>query len=254
MVAIASHIVVDDVWKSFGGIQAVRGLSLDIDQRHITGLIGPNGAGKTTVFNLITGVLKPDRGSITLDGQQLSGRSPDSIVHLGVARSFQDLRLFSRMSTLDNVLVAQPWKGNYVQQLVRPARQVGVDVEAARALLERVGLGGYDALPAGGLTYAQQKTLAIARLLATGARFLLLDEPMSGLDDAAVSSMLALLGTLADQGVGLCVVEHNMEVIRRLCTRVAFLANGQCLAVGEPGEIMARDDLAELFFGRPPNG
>lgn len=249
--ASMSTISITGVHRSFGGLHAVRGLSLQIDQDHITGLIGPNGAGKTTVFNLITGILRPDSGSVTLDGQELSRLSPSAIVRLGVARSFQEVRTFLRMTALENVMVAQPWQGGYLRQLMVPSRASGVDVEAARVLLGRVRLDKVENRIAGSLSYAQQKVLAVARLLATGARFLLLDEPASGLDEASVRQMVELLKELSADGVGICVVEHSMDVIRSLCDRVAFMADGQCVAVGPLDEIMGRADLAELFFGSP---
>lgn len=244
-----SSICLRGVSKRFGGIQAVDQLDIDLDQDVINGLVGPNGAGKTTVFNLITGVIRADAGSITLNGRELIGQRPQEVVKAGVARSFQDLRLFVRMTVLENVLVAQRWNGGTLGYLVLPAERAGLDVEAARGLLKRLGLSKFEERPASSLSYAQLKVLAIARLLATGASFLLLDEPASGLDEAAVKSMIGLLRELSQQGVGISVVEHNMGVIRELCDRVAFMADGKCIAVGRPDEVMARQDLVDLFFG-----
>jgi len=243
-----------DVTKSFGGIRALDNLSLTLEEGRITGLIGPNGAGKTTAFNLITGFLEPDTGSIVYRGRELRGAKPHEISRLGIARSFQDLRLFPRMTVLDNVVVALP--GQREEGLLFAFFAAPRVVSAERGnlrqgyeLLAFVGLAEKAGELAEDLSYAEQKLLALARLLATQANLLLLDEPASGLDPTSVEVIMALIRRLPNYGKTICVIEHNLDVIKGLADPVVFLNEGRAIASGAPAHIMANPQLADIYFG-----
>jgi ABC-type branched-subunit amino acid transport system ATPase component len=241
--------------KSFGGIRALSNLSLALSQGTITGLIGPNGAGKTTAFNVITGFLSPDAGGVFYRGVEITGLTPYRVARLGVARSFQDLRLFQRMTVLDNVLVARPQQsgerlGHALIAGARSRKEEAANREAALAYLDFVQLGGKAAEVAENLSYAEQKLLALARLLASEAELLLLDEPTSGLAPTTVGDMLALIRKLRDHGKTVCVIEHNLDVIKGLSERVVFLDGGEAIAMGTPETIMADPRLGDIYFGR----
>jgi branched-chain amino acid transport system permease protein len=241
--------------KSFGGIRALSNLSLVLPQGTITGLIGPNGAGKTTAFNVITGFLPPDGGTVFYRGVEITGLAPYRVARLGIARSFQDLRLFQRMTVLDNVLVARPGQsgeriGRAVLRGRRSKREEMENLDTALAYLDFVQLLPMAGELAVNLSYAEQKLLALARLLATEAELLLLDEPTSGLAPTTVGDMLALIRKLTDRGKTVCVIEHNLDVIKGLSERVVFLDGGEAIATGTPETIMADPQLADLYFGR----
>jgi branched-chain amino acid transport system permease protein len=242
------------VSKNFGGLKAVNQCTMDLAEGEIVGLIGPNGAGKTTLFNVITGVYSPDTGSVSFEGKDISGLPAHRITGLGIARSFQDLRLFHNMTVLDNVLVARPRQTgeNLIWAFLRPdqvARQERENREKALAYLRFVGLAGKADELAGNLSFAEQKLLSLARLLATEARLILLDEPASGLDSKVMEDLFPLVKELVKFGKTICIVEHNMEVIRAMVDEIVFLNEGQVLARGTPQQIMNAPELAEIYFG-----
>jgi ABC-type branched-subunit amino acid transport system permease subunit/ABC-type branched-subunit amino acid transport system ATPase component len=243
------------VTKQFGGIRALSNLSLALPEGTITGLIGPNGAGKTTAFNVITGFLPPDTGTVRYRGRDITGLPPYRVARLGIARSFQDLRLFQRMTVLDNVLVARPSPlGESAARAIAGGAAVrraeARDLDAALASLEFVELADKAGEVAENLSYAEQKLLALARLLATEADVLLLDEPTSGLAPTTVDAMLDIVRRLPERGKTVCIIEHNLDVIRGVSDRVAFLDGGEAIAAGSPEAIMADPRLADLYFGR----
>ncbi len=245
---------VRDVSKHFGGIRAVEHLSFSLAEGRSTSLIGPNGAGKTTVFNLITGFLPCDTGGVWFKGCRISGLPPHRIAHLGIARSFQDLRLFSRMSVLDTVLVVR--KGQSGENLfyaflnpIRVAQEERANREAAMAYLEFVGLADRARVLTEDLSFAEQKLLVIARLLATEAECLLLDEPMSGLDLASARKMCGMIRELVQGGKTVCLIEHNLDVVKEASDWIVFLDQGQAVATGAPEEILKDRNLAEIYFG-----
>lgn len=251
---MSTLLELDDVTKRFGGIVAVDSLSFSVLEGSVTGLVGPNGAGKTTCFNLITGFLRPDHGEIRYRGGSLSHRNPPEIYELGIARSFQNLRLFAELSVLENVMLAVPSQsGENVLRALLPSGRRRRDErrarETARECLATVGLSGHDYVRAANLSYPEQKLLSLARLLATGAELLLLDEPASGLDQASVELMQQLIRSLLGIGKTVCLVEHNLDVIRALSDHVVFMDRGAAVAVGEPHEIFSQQNLAELYFG-----
>jgi branched-chain amino acid transport system ATP-binding protein len=233
--------------KRFGGVVAAADVDLDLPPGIVTALVGPNGAGKTTLFNLITGNLKPDSGAIELRGQSLRDGDPRAAARLGIARSFQDLRLFEQMSVFENVLTvmersALPWQpGGRVAARVRR--------EKVDATLETVGLAAWRDARAIDLGYAQQKFLSLARILVTDATLWLLDEPASGLDPASYARFVNLVRGRLAHGITICLIEHNLDVVQGISDRIAFLDQGTVLAAGEPRAILNDPKLAAIYFG-----
>lgn len=248
------YLAVAGLNKRFGGLQALNDCTFTAAQGRITCLVGPNGAGKTTIFNVITGFLRPDAGSVRFRAQALDGLRPQAVVRAGVARSFQNLRLFQDLTALDNVLVGQPrqFGEEPLGAIFRPlhtARALRERRRQAADILAHVGLGGRTGDFVRNLSYGEQKLLSIARILATGAELLLLDEPTSGLSGAAQESVMALLRRLQDDGKTLLVVEHNTRVVQQIADEVLFLHQGQLIAQGTPAAIIGDPALAEIYFG-----
>lgn len=246
-------VVGRNLTKRFGGIVAVNDFTIELKAGIVVGLIGPNGAGKTTAFNLLTGFLAPTSGQVIFNGRNITGLKPHQIVRSGVARSFQDLRLFTRMTALENVMVALPGQSgdSVVSVLVSPGR-IGREEAAnylrAMEILKFVGLQHKAEETADNLSYAEEKLLVIARLLATGADVLLFDEPLSGLDPNTLRGIFPIIRKLAEDGKTICVIEHNLDVIRSVCDHVVFLDDGRGLAEGAPEALLANPALAERYF------
>jgi ABC-type branched-subunit amino acid transport system ATPase component len=245
---------ISGVAKRFGGILAVDGISCELAEGRITGLIGPNGAGKTTLFNLVTGFLPVDRGAVRYRGREITGLPPYQIANLGIARSFQDLRVFARMTVVDNVMLArQRQPGENIALALfgfgRVSAQEKLNRERVMDYLEFVRLADKAHELAENLSYAEQKLLVIARLLATEADLLLLDEPTSGLDPNTVGEMIELVRGLITRGKTVCIIEHNLDVVKDLSDWIVFLDQGQAVAAGRPEDIMSDRKLAEIYFG-----
>lgn len=242
------------VTKRFGGITATEDLDIDLRQGTITALVGPNGAGKTTVFNLLTGFIAPDGGSVTLNGAELVGRTPDYIARLGVVRSFQDVRMIQRVTCLQNVMMAvQDQPGERLAPLFFGGSAVKRGETAARQKamewLSFVGMSDFADAPAGALSYGQSKLISLARLLATEAPVLLLDEPASGIDLKWLDKMLDLVEAVREQGRTVCIVEHNLHVVGRLADHTYFMELGRITAEGTIDELTSSPRLAEAYFG-----
>ena len=240
--------------KRFGGLQALNECSFTADEGRITCLVGPNGAGKTTIFNLITGFLRADAGRMQFRGKSLDGLRPQAVVRAGVARSFQNLRLFQDLTAVDNVLVGQPhhFGEEPFGAIFRPwhtARALRRRRADATAILDHVGIAARAGEFVRNLSYGEQKLLSIARLLATGADLLLLDEPTSGLSGAALDGVMMLLRRLQGDGKTLLVVEHNTRVVQQIADEVLFLHQGQLIAQGTPAAITGDPALAKIYFG-----
>jgi branched-chain amino acid transport system permease protein len=254
-VSADSDIVrVEDLAKHFGGIYAVNGVNLVLRENQITALIGPNGAGKTTIFNLITGVLTPDRGRVYLRGRDITGKPLNEVANLGMARSFQDTRLFRRLTVLENVAMAVPRQtGENVASLaLRPLRSRRGEEETlakAMAYLELIEMADMAHVLVANLGYGEQKVVAIARLLATESPVLLLDEPTSGIDPAALDDMIALVLRLKALGRTICVVEHSLHVVEKLADHVIFMEEGRVTAEGTIEELTSQQRLVEVYFG-----
>jgi branched-chain amino acid transport system permease protein len=238
---------------SFGGLKAVDDVSLTLRPGAVTGLVGPNGAGKTTLFNLLSGLLPPTTGRVFFGDRDITRMSLDARARAGIVRSFQDIRLFLGLSCRDNLLVALTPPED---EGILPIRRLLVarGGEAARRrradeLLAHIGLTQAADTPAADLSYAEQKLLMIARLLATDAECYLLDEPMSGLDEAGRDRILELLREAAASGATICLVEHSIDVMNKVCSRIAFLADGALLREGTTAEITGDKELATIYFG-----
>ena len=254
MAAEPAILSVQGLARSFGGIHAVDDCSFDVQPGLITGLIGPNGAGKTTVFNLITGFLSANQGSIRLQGKEILGLSPHRVERLGVVRTFQHLRLWSKMSVLENVLLgcATP-AGENVFSLFLRTGVVRAEEQRARErameVLQFFGLAERARELAEDLAYPEQKLLSMARIFATDAPVLLLDEPTSGLDSESLGRIVPMVRRLVDHGKTVLLIEHNMELISELSDQVVFLHQGRVLAAGAPAEITRDPALTEIYFG-----
>lgn len=243
-----------DLSKNFGGIVAVRELNLDLRRGVIVGLIGPNGAGKTTAFNLISGFLRPSGGSILFRGRDIVHLKPHEIVRAGMARSFQDLKLFTKLSVAENIMVSLPNQPgeNLFNVYFRPwlvRRAERENLTRALEIASFVGLGAQADEIAANLSYAEEKLLVIARLLATEAEVLLLDEPLSGLDTFTVEQICRVIRELAKTNKAVCIIEHNLDVIREVCDEIVFLDEGRVLTRGPTDELMRDRELAERYFG-----
>jgi branched-chain amino acid transport system ATP-binding protein len=251
---VTPYLQATGVEVSFGGLKALNDCGFTIQQGRITCLVGPNGAGKTTIFNVITGFLRPDSGSVSFKGQSLDGRKPQAIVASGIARTFQNLRLFVDLTAVDNVLASLPAQAGEepVAAIFRPfhvAAAQRLRRTEALAILDRVGLSARAGDFVRNLSYGEQKLLIIARVLATGAELLLLDEPASGLSAGALDGVMALLRGLQNDGKTLLVVEHNTRVVQKIADDVLFLHQGHLMAQGSPEQIVNDPALAEIYFG-----
>ena len=235
---------VEEVTVNFGGLRALNGLNLDIAGSLVTGLIGPNGAGKTTAFNVITGLQRPDRGRILLDGRDITTLNPSARARLGLGRTFQRLELFGSISARDNVLVALESRGVHG----RRARQL------ADQLLERIGLRAVADAQADVLPTGLARLLELARALACEPKVLLLDEPSSGLGSAESERLGSLLAELASLGMAILLVEHDMDLVMRVCTRIHVLDFGELIASGTPDQITSDPQVQAAYLGTAPLG
>ncbi|MCS7055250.1 MAG: ABC transporter ATP-binding protein [Thermoflexales bacterium] len=245
-----------NVTKSFGGLIAVNNVSLTVERGSIVSVIGPNGAGKTTFFNVLTGIYKPDHGSIIFDGVSIAGQRPDQITAQGIARTFQNIRLFNNMTVIENVLVGMHARlGAKMWQIIAQSPSVRTEELRARArareLLKFVGLEGrYDEL-AKNLPYGDQRRLEIARALATEPKLVLLDEPTAGMNPQETLEATQLIRRLRDElGLTVILIEHDMRVVMTISERISVLDYGEKIAEGKPEEIRANARVVEAYLGR----
>lgn len=245
---------VRDLTKTFGGLMAVNGVSFDIEKGTITALIGPNGAGKTTVINIISGLLRATGGKVVFKGRDITNLPPYRISHLGIARTFQNIRVFPQMTVLENMLVATRYrKGETLLYSVIPDRDVKVEDEQnlkkALHYLEFVGLMDKKDEFAGNLSHGQRRLLELARALATDADLLLLDEPTAGVTPRTREKLLELFTRLKNSGKTIMIIEHNMKVVRAVSDRVIVLSNGQKIFDGPPDKAFKDSRVIEAYLG-----
>jgi branched-chain amino acid transport system ATP-binding protein len=240
--------------KAFGGIVVADDINLSLAAGQVVGLIGPNGAGKTSLFNLISGVVAPDSGSVLLDGKPIDRCKTHVRARRGLSRTWQNLRLFPSLSVIDNLMVGvRDYQGEKLMSaLFAPDALAGAerrDRDKARQVLEDTGLLAVADKAAADLTFGQQKLVGVARALMNDARCLLLDEPMAGVEGQAYETMQKVVRKVAASGVAICVVEHNVAFIRDLCDEGVFMFAGKILARGEVGSLISDPRLTELYFG-----
>jgi branched-chain amino acid transport system ATP-binding protein len=228
--------------KHFGGLAATSHVDLDVRQGEILGLIGPNGAGKTTLFNLLSGALKPDSGTMRFKGIDVAGLKPHQIARMGIARTFQSVKIFSRMSVFNNVLLGHLF-GRGHSTASDTARKETAEI------LEFVELSHLQDLRATDLILANQKRLEVARALATNPDLLLLDELMAGLTPTEIAQAMELVKKIRDRGVTIVMIEHVMKAIMSICDRIVVLHHGEKIAEGTPGEITKNKTVIEVYLG-----
>lgn len=231
----------EGLFKRFGGLTATSDVAVDVEQGEILGLIGPNGAGKTTLFNLLSGAIKPDAGTILFKGRNIAGMKPHLIARMGIARTFQSVKVFSGMSVLENVLLGFLFSGR--KGSAEEARRVSEEI------LQFVGLSESRDLRAMDLTLVNQKRLEVARALATGPQILLLDEVMAGLTPTEVADAMELVKKIRESGVTIVMIEHVMKAIMAICDRIVVLHHGEKIAEGSPAEIVGNSTVIEIYLG-----
>ncbi len=247
---------VKDLSKRFGGIVALDGFNIRIHSGELVGLIGPNGAGKTTVFNLLSGVLRPSRGQIFFDGMNITGRRPDENTYLGIARTFQNIRLFKELSVSDNIKVAfdmRLGKGFWPTLFHTPAyRRSELEMERkADEYLELFDLAAIRDTATGNLPYGLQRRVEIARAIATRPKLLLLDEPSAGLNPSETDELQNVLQDIhRSQGLTIFLVEHDMKLIMNICQKIQVIDQGRMLAYGPPDEVRRNSQVIEAYLGK----
>jgi len=245
---------VDDVRRRFGGLVAVDRVSFKVKRGQVKGLIGPNGAGKTTLFNLICGLLEPDRGSILFQDQLINGWEPWQIARAGISRTFQNPSLFLQLNVLENVMVGRHSRTRHDfwgcgLRLPGQWREEKAIREAARAELDYVGLARLEIVPAGALAFGQRRMVELARALATEPQLLLLDEPASGLNTREKEELAELIRKIQGRGVTLLLVEHDMSVVMGLSDEVLVLDHGSAIAEGPPAAVQDHPEVIRVYLG-----
>lgn len=246
---------VKNLTKKFGGLTAVSNFNLQLNKGEIVGLIGPNGAGKTTVFNLLTGVYQPTEGTITLDGESLVGLKPYQITTKGMARTFQNIRLFKDLTVLDNVRIANHLrtKSTMAEAIIRLPRFMKEDKEItdkSLELLKILKLDGKKDEISKSLPYGEQRRLEIARALATGAKIIFLDEPAAGMNPQETHDLMEFIGWVRDEfDLTILLIEHDMKLVMRVCERLLVLDYGVVIAEGLPDEIKNNKRVIEAYLG-----
>lgn len=251
-------LTINGVSISFGGLQALSEININVQRNTVHGIIGPNGAGKTTLFNVITGMIKPDTGSITLENKKLPSIKPHQLVPLGIARTFQNIRLFKEMSVLDNVMIGQHvhtptpvlsilLHGKTARQWEETAREKAVEA------LEFVGLEGKIKEIVSNLSYGQQRLVEFARALAAQPQIILLDEPAAGMNPTEKSNLLYFIDRLREKGYTLILIEHDMKLVMNVCDTISVLDHGKVITQGKPQDVRNNKEVINAYLGKGGN-